>query len=176
MLIVIAGPSGVGKGTVVKKLLAKMPSLKLSISYTTRKKRINEQDGVDYFFISKEEFEKMDFLEWAEVHGNKYGTANLEYVGDYVFELDVKGASAIKQKINNAITVFLLPPNEQELKRRLKKRNTETEEEIKIRLKTAQQELKKKFDYDYIIVNNDISETVKKIISIIELERKERNE
>jgi len=175
MLVIISGPSGVGKGTVIKKLLQKMPSLDLSISYTTRKPRKHEIHGKDYFFVTEKEFDNMDFLEQAEVHGNKYGTPNVKYKKDIIFEVDLQGAKSIKQKREDSLSIFLLPPSSKELENRLIGRKTESKSEIKERLNTAKKELKKRFEHDYLIINKDINNTVKKIKHIINLENEKRS-
>ncbi|MFC1478537.1 guanylate kinase [Candidatus Margulisiibacteriota bacterium] len=174
MLIVIAGPSGVGKGTVIRELLKKMSELRLEISYTTRKPRQNEKNGVDYFFVSEKDFDQIDFLESAEVHGYKYGTPNRDFKKDTVFEVDVQGARAIKTKRPDCLSIFLLPPSPGELEERLKKRNTEQPEDITKRMVTAKKELKQRFDHDYLIVNNVLEHTVDKVMEVIKLEKKRK--
>ncbi|MFH1429659.1 MAG: guanylate kinase [Candidatus Margulisiibacteriota bacterium] len=174
MLIVVAGPSGVGKGTVIRELLKKMPELHLEVSYTTRKPRPNEKNGIDYYFVSEKEFDKIDFLESAEVHGNKYGTANREFKKDTVFEVDVQGARSIKENRPDCLSIFLLPPSPGELEERLRKRNTENPEDISTRMETAKKELKQRFDHDYIIVNNVLEHTVDKVLEVIKLEKKRK--
>ncbi|MFA5928027.1 MAG: guanylate kinase [Candidatus Margulisiibacteriota bacterium] len=174
MLIVISGPSGVGKGTVIKELLTQLPELQLAISYTTRSPRPGDRPGKDYYFVSPEEFAKIDFLESAEVHGFKYGTPNKEYQGDVLFEVDIQGANAIKAKRPEALTIFILPPSDEELAKRLVKRKTEKPAEIKIRLETARQELKRQWESDYQVVNDKIDHTVNKISEIIKLELEKR--
>lgn len=176
-LFVISGPSGVGKGTVARKILERDPSLIWSVSGTTRKPRADELNGKDYHFLSSAEFqsriEKGDFLEWAEVHGYKYGTlrSNLENLlrkkKKVLIEIDVQGALKIKESGLPCSLVFLLPPSDEELANRLKRRNSESEETIKTRLQTAERELELKEKYDYIIVNKDLEDTIKAIEKII---------
>ena len=176
MLIVISGPSGVGKGTVIKELLSKDTSLTLSISYTTRAPRKGETNGKDYHFVSVQEFEKFDMLEWAEVHGKKYGTPNIEYPQDTVFEVDIQGAEAIKTNRPDSLTVFLLPPSPDVLEKRLIGRDTEAESDIKVRMTTAKKELKRRWEADYQIVNDKLEDTVNKISEVIKLEKLKRKE
>ena len=137
MLIVISGPSGVGKGTVIKSLIKKLPDLDLAISYTTRTPRPGEKNGREYFFVKDADFDQTDFLESALVHGYKYGTPNLEYLKDTIFEVDIQGARSIREKCPSCLTIFLVPPSQDELQNRLANRKTETAEDIEIRLKTA---------------------------------------
>lgn len=169
MLIVICGPSGVGKGTVIKYILNKNTDFKLSVSYTTRKQRNGEINGKDYYFVSDEEFARIDFLEWATVHGNKYGTPNLVYEENTLFEVDVQGAKAIKAKRPESIVFFLQTPTTNELAERLAKRNTEKKEDIALRLATAKQELKERWFADFILVNDKVEATGDKIIELIKI-------
>lgn len=175
-MIVISGPSGVGKGTVIKSLLKKFPDLDLVISYTTRTPRPGEKSGREYFFVKDEDFAKTDFLEWAVVHGNKYGTPNLEYDKDTIFEVDIQGARAIREKRPDCLTVFLVPPSQGELQQRLSNRKTENTEDIETRMKTAKTEMKSCWEADYVVVNDDLSHTVDKLIEIIKLEQTKRKD
>ena len=174
MLIVISGPSGVGKGTVIKELIKRNPAISLAISYTTRPRRNGERNGAEYHFVDEATFSKTDFLEWAEVHGAKYGTPNIPYEGDVVFEVDMQGAKSIKQKCPACVSIFLVPPSEEELVSRLQKRNTETNKEIKVRLTTAKKEMKSQFDYDYVIVNKALENTIEKVEGVIQMESNKR--
>jgi len=180
MLMIISGPSGSGKGTVVKKLL---PSEKcaLSVSVTTRAKRQGEVDGKDYFFRTEEEFRQMvednELLEHASFVGNLYGTPRF-YVeeqinaGKTVFlEIEVNGALQVQEKIPDCVLVFLMPPSMKELKRRLVKRNTEDMETIDDRMNRAHEEIKLIHKYNYLVVNDDVDKAVEKIRTIVAAER-----
>ncbi|MFA6988600.1 MAG: guanylate kinase [Candidatus Gastranaerophilaceae bacterium] len=166
ILFVIAGPSGVGKGTLVKMLLEKHPEIKLSISATTRKPRKGEIDGVHYFFISKEKFlekiGKEEFIEWAEFSGNYYGTYfktvedSLNSGRDIILEIEVQGAKQIKEKLSQSKLIFILPPSKEELKNRLIGRNSETEEAIKNRLAQVEREYKEAEKFDFKVVNDNL--------------------
>jgi len=181
VLIVISGPSGSGKGTICKALLDQNKEIKLSISATTRSPREGEVDGVNYFFKDKSEFEKMieknDLLEWAEFCGNYYGTPKA-YVdeqlllgNDVILEIEVQGALEVKQKFDQGVFIFVIPPNMTELKERLVKRGTESTEVIEKRLNRALEELELASHYDYIIVNEVIDESVDQILSVIKAEK-----
>lgn len=176
-LIVISGPSGVGKATICKELLAKNPNIQLSLSATTRLPRPGEKEGVDYCFLSREEFidkiEQEHFLEWAKVHGNYYGTplesvnAQLEH-SHVLLEIDIQGGCRVKEIFGErCLTFFLLPPSFQELFIRLKKRASETQAQIEERLKTARLELLRQDEYDYSIINDDIDRAVNQILVIL---------
>lgn len=180
-VIVISGPSGVGKGTVVGELLKSSEKFALSISATTRKPRNGDIDGVNYFFLTVDEFkqkiEKGLILEYAEYCGNYYGTPR-EYVEqcinngkDVILEIDVQGAINIKKNMPEAITIFIMPPSRKELENRLRGRNTETEDVIKSRLEKAIDEMKQSNKYDYIVVNNTVEQCVNHIKNIITAEK-----
>lgn len=187
LLVVLSGPSGVGKSTVVKKLLKQGPGLKMSVSCTTRPPRPGEIEGKDYFFISKKEFsgkvKNGDFLEWAEVHGHYYGTPkkNIEKTLDQkqtmLLEVDVQGAGTIKEWLydarlrKSAVFVFLIPPSVDMLAFRLKRRKTESAELLNYRLRAAIAELQVMEKYDYIVVNDKIDNAAKKITAIINVEK-----
>ncbi len=188
LLVVISGPSGVGKSTVVRQLLRMNPSFKLSISATTRKPRPNEKNGKDYHFMSEKDFyEKIkarEFLEWATVHGAYYGTP-LKYSKDrlskgdtVILEVDVQGAASIKEAISknaidssNAVFIFLIPPSVDILAFRLKRRKTEKKEEMNFRLRNAIAELQVMEKYDYIVVNDKVESAADKIGAIIKVEK-----
>lgn len=181
LLIVISGPSGVGKGTV-RKALFEMPkhNLTYSISMTTRKKREGEVDGKDYYFVSKEEFEKKieenKFLEYAEFVGNYYGTPldkvneQLDLGNEVVLEIEVEGALQVKKKVPDCVMIFIVPPGKQALYDRLKRRGTESEEIISQRIKKADREFKKAYLYDYIVVNDEVNNAADRIMAIIRAE------
>jgi len=180
LIIVISAPSGVGKTTLTKRLL-QTSSFTYSVSFTTRPPRKNEIEGVDYYFISNEEFQKMveeeKFIEWARVHGELYGTSidlldnAIETKKDVVLEVDVKGGIKIKKKYPKAVLIFLLPPSWQELEKRLKKRGTEVIEKIRERIKQAKKEITYAPSYDYLVVNDNINKALSDILSIIKAER-----
>ena len=178
VLTVFSGFSGVGKGTVMKELLRRYPEhYVLSVSCTSREPREGEKEGVDYFFISREEFEKRVaegyFLEHAEYVGNCYGTPapyvkeKLEAGVDVILEIELQGALQIRANIPEAVLIFVLPPSAEELERRLRGRGTETEEKIRARLARAAEEAKEMVHYDYLIVNDDLDECVEEVHSLI---------
>jgi len=181
ILIVISGPAGVGKGTVVSKILERNPEIKLSISKTTRNPRFNEVNGVNYFFTSKEEFirdiEEDNLLEYAEYNNNFYGTPkdfvfNMLNEGfDVILEIETKGALDVKKRFPDSILIFILPPSMNELYKRLKGRGTETDDEILSRMKIAENEIKKIYQYDYFVINDSIDKTVFAIENIIFAEK-----
>lgn len=176
-LIVISGPAGTGKGTVVNALIEKNADLALSISATTRAPRGTEQDGVNYFFKTAEEFEKMienkELLEYANFVGNYYGTPK-KYVLDQldagknvILEIEVVGALRVKENYPEAVLIFLLPPSMEELENRLRGRGTDSEESIIKRLKRAEEELELKTKYDHCVVNDEVERAVSEIEDII---------
>lgn len=176
-LFVISGSSGVGKGTLLKMLLEKHPSLKLSISATTRNPRPGEVDGVNYFFTKKEDFikavENHEFLEWAEFNGNYYGTKQawvektLNNGENLILEIETKGALQIKSKLSESILIFILPPSLEELEHRLRGRNTEDEMAIQNRLHEVRREIECSKNYDYKIVNDDLDKALSELENII---------
>ena len=181
LLVVFSGPSGVGKGTVRKKFFEKMgDKLYYSISMTTRNIREGETDGVDYHFISKEQFleeiQKDNVLEYNEYVGNFYGTPKdvvFEKINqgiDVVLEIEVNGAKMIKEKVPNCVSIFIAPPSYEALKERLVGRNTEAPEVIEKRLIKAEDEISSANLYDYIVINEDVDEASNEVISIIESE------
>ena len=176
-LIIITGPSGVGKGTVVKELLDRNKDIWLSISATTRNPRIGEKDGENYYFISDEKFkdmiDKKEFLEWAQFAGNYYGTP-LSTVNEKIekgfivlLEIEVEGAKQIKEKFPEALSIFLLPPSKAELEKRIRNRGTEKEEAIDRRLSRANYEIASSNQFDFVLTNHDVDETVKEVFKII---------
>lgn len=178
-LMVISGPSGVGKGTIVNKLLARRPNVSLSISCTTRAPREGEKEGVSYFFITKEKFKELidcgGLLEYSEHFGNFYGTPR-KFVGDrlkegdVILEIEVDGALKVKQAMPEAVLVMIAPPSREELYARLKGRSTEGEDEISRRLDRADYELSKRPFYDYVIINDDLETAVDKVEAILKKE------
>ena len=181
LLVVISGPSGVGKGTV-RKALFNMPkhNLVYSVSMTTREKREGEVDGVDYYFVSKEEFMKRrkegKFLETAEFVGNYYGTPldkvneQLDAGNEVVLEIEVEGAIQVKRKVPDCVMIFIVPPGKQALYDRLKRRGTENEEVIQERITKANREFKLAHLYDYIVVNDEVNNAADRIMAIIRAE------
>ncbi|MCY9531078.1 MULTISPECIES: guanylate kinase [Paenibacillus] len=177
LLIVLSGPSGVGKGTVCKALLKKTNDLTYSVSATTREPRAGEVDGVNYFFKSREEFMQMieedRLLEYAEYVGNYYGTPcdfveqKLTEGRDVILEIEVQGAMKVKEKFPNGIFIFLLPPSLDELKDRIRGRGTEQEHVIDSRMNVAVEEIALMENYDYAVVNDEIDLACKRIESII---------
>lgn len=179
-LFIVCGPSGVGKGTVCKELLKNKPEVGLSISATTRERRKGEFEGVNYHFIKKAKFEEMiendEFLEYARVYDNFYGTPKkyvLEELNkgkDIILEIDPQGAMQVKEKFPEGIFIFLLPPSMEELKNRITTRGRDSEENIRRRLKCAYDEIDFIKEYDYYIINDELSKAVNSLISIIETE------
>jgi guanylate kinase len=176
-LIVIVAPSGTGKSTMIKRLKEDFPSLHESVSYTTRKIRPGEIHGKSYFFIEREEFikkrEANEFLEWAEVHGNFYGTSKF-FVEDslnegkhLLFDLDVQGTDSMKKYFGAvANAIFISPPSVEELEKRLRNRGTENTQVINLRLLNAQKELLRKEDFDFLIYNDDIEHAYQRLFNI----------
>lgn len=176
-LFVISGSSGVGKGTLLKLFLAKHPEFKLSVSCTTRKPREGEENGVNYFFLTKEEFENHikndEFLEWAEFSGNIYGTQKayverkLSEGKNLILELDTTGALNVKAKMPEACLIFILPPSFEELEARLRGRHTETEEAIQKRLETVKIEIERSNQFDYKIINDSLDRALSELENIM---------
>lgn len=181
---IISAPSGSGKSTLVDKVRQIVPGLEFSISYTTRAPRGKEQDGREYFFVTRPQFEEMigrnEFLEHAEVFGNFYGTARrflqqAEQSGrDLLLDIDVQGAAQIKRKVPEAASIFILPPDRKILEKRLRNRSLDTEEVIQRRLVTASREIENYEKYDYILVNDRLEDSVAKLRSILLAERLKR--
>lgn len=180
-LIVLSGPSGVGKSTVISELLSARRDIYFSVSFTTREPRTGEADGVNYNFVTREEFERMiaadELLEYAEYVGNYYGTSlkvireKLEQGVDVLLDIEVQGAAKVKERCPEAVLIFLIPPSIEELSRRLHRRNTDAEEVIKRRLEKARQECRKSVHYDYLVVNDTVVAASGEILSILAAER-----
>jgi guanylate kinase len=177
-LFVLAGPSGVGKGSIVRELVTRDPEgLSLSVSVTTRAPRPGEVDGVDYFFIDDDAFERMiragELLEWAEIVGHRSGTPRgcvedrLAAGRDVVLEIDVVGASQVRERVPGSVLIYIEPPSMEELERRLRGRGTATEERIRLRLETAAWELEQRGWFDHVVVNDDLKRASAQVAAII---------
>ncbi|MDO5038151.1 guanylate kinase [Clostridium sp.] len=181
VLLVISGPSGAGKGTICKALLEKHKEIYLSVSATTREPRNGEVEGVNYFFLKKEDFlqkvEEGDFLEHAEVYGNYYGTPKssvqkmIDEGRDVILEIDIQGALKVKENCEEGIFIFILPPSMEELKQRIIKRGSETPESLMRRFKSAYKEINYISKYNYAVVNDEVDTAVSKIEAIITAEK-----
>ena len=185
ILFVLSAPSGCGKTTLLKRVMADLPGLVFSISHTTRAPRRGEQNGRDYFFVNRKEFSAIrdrqpsGFLEWAEVHGNLYGTSRaeverLQAAGlDVILDIDVQGAAQVRAAAD-PVTIFIAPPSIEELGRRLRGRGTEDEETIALRLAGAHREMQAAGVYDYLIVNDDLDEALESLRCVLIGERLRR--
>ncbi len=184
LLFVVSAPSGTGKTTVVDRLAELHPHLARSRSYTSRPARVGERDGVDYNFVSRGEFEAMvgrgEFLEWADVFGNLYGTRRqtteslLQSGADVVLVIDVQGARQVRARMPDAVGVFVLPPSFETLERRLRGRSQDSNGAIARRLDTARHEIDAVREYDYVVVNDDLDRCVRELAAIIVAERARR--
>ena len=176
-LIVLSGPSGVGKSTVIAELFAQRSNIYFSVSYTTRQPRVGEQDGVNYNFVSREEFERMiaddELLEYAEYVDNYYGTSmkliqeKLDAGIDVLLDIEVQGAAKVRARCPDALFIFIIPPSFEELSRRLHRRNTDSEEVIAGRLAKARQEFREIPKYDYLVINDKVATAVHEIEAIL---------
>ena len=181
LLIVISGPSGAGKGTICKSFLERNPEVAISVSATTRSPRKGAVEGVNYYFMSKEEFkgkiEDNDFLEYAEVYDNFYGTPKsnveelLEGGKDVILEIDIQGALKVKENTEEGVFIFILPPSMEELKARIIKRGSETPESLMKRFKSAYKEINFISRYNYAVVNDEVETAVEKLEAIISAEK-----
>jgi len=181
MIFVISAPSGAGKTTLINRLLETESSFMFSISTTTRSVRLGEMDGVNYHFVSKDSFCKMiengEFLEWAEVYGNYYGTTKKEV--DRIrksgkiplFDVDIQGSRSLKKQIIDGVFVFIIPPSLEVLKERLTGRKTEDDEQLNLRLKNAYKEIAEYTNFDYVIINCDLESAFKRLMSIVIAEK-----
>ena len=180
-LVVVSGPSGAGKSTILARVLEEMRNLRFSVSHTTREAREGETDGVQYNFVDRPTFEDMRdrklFLEWAEVHGQLYGTSLAEYDRaaqdgvDLLLDLDVQGAAQVRESFSDAVTVFILPPSYTDLERRLRGRGAENEGNFHRRLQAAGEELTQYAQYDYAIINDDLDRSVENLKCVIRAAR-----
>ena len=185
LIYIISAPSGSGKSTLVNELLKLVPNLNFSISYTTRALRGSEQNGKQYHFVPSDEFERMigadEFLEYANFDGNYYGTSRqfLKDAGqkghDLLLDIDVQGAEQIKQKLTDAVSIFVLPPDRKTLESRLRKRSEDAEEVIARRLLAASREIENYNKYDYILINDDLEESIDRLRAIVLSERLRRS-
>jgi guanylate kinase len=179
-LLVVSSPSGAGKTSVLRRALGRNKKLAVAISATTRAPRRGEVDGRDYHFLSREEFlrriEDGEFVEWANVHGRLYGTLRAEVDRilrsgrDAVLEIDVQGMAKLKKQGEDFVSVFIMPPSTGELERRLRQRGTESPEELQTRLENAKKEMDRRFEYDYVIVNDDLDKAVSELLAIAQAE------
>jgi guanylate kinase len=184
-VFIISAPSGSGKSTLTQRLIQELPSLRFSISYTTRLPRGQECDGKDYFFITREDFEgrvaKGEFLEHAEVFGNYYGThvAELDRAAaesvDLILDIDVQGARQLKEKRPAAVSIFILPPSREVLEQRLRLRSQDSEPVIARRLHEAAEEIRNYSQYDYVLVNSEVEASVETLKSIVKATRSRRD-
>ncbi len=184
-VFIISAPSGSGKSTLVARLMREVPNLLFSVSYTTRKPRGSEKDGDGYHFISREDFEariaRDEFLEWAQVFGNYYGThaSVLEQAGragaDVVLDIDVQGAAQLKEKLPEAVSIFILAPSREILEQRLRARSEDSDEVIGRRLRDAASEIRNYRAYDYVLINSQLEESARTLGGIIRAERARRS-
>jgi len=181
LVIVVSGPSGAGKSTILQRVLLEVPRLLFSVSHTTRPPRPGEREGSDYHYVSRDEFQRLatgeKFLEWAEVHGQCYGTARSEYDRaaeegvDLLLDLDVQGAQSVRKTFPDAVAIFILPPSYEHLERRLRSRGPADEATYARRLQVAAEELRMFPEYDYAIINDDLDESVESLKAIIRAAR-----
>ena len=184
MLVVVSSPSGGGKGTLIDRVLKTVPGVSYSVSYTTRAPRGAEQNGREYFFVTTAVFEEMirrgEFLEWADVYGYLYGTSRAQVEReraaqhDIILEIDVQGAESIRHLVDDAVTVFILPPSFDLLRKRLVARGTDSSEDLERRLRGAPGEVEQYKHFQYVILNDDINRASAQLASVIDAERARR--
>lgn len=184
VLFVVSSPSGGGKGTLIHRVLNSVAGVSYSVSYTTRAPRNGEVDSVDYFFVSTAEFEKLvaagEFLEWARVHSNFYGTSRKQVCkemaagSDIILEVDVQGAASIRKMLTDSVSIFILPPSFEVLRQRLISRGTDSPMELELRLRNAPIELGQYVAFDYVIINDELDRATSQLASIIYSERARR--
>lgn len=180
-IFIVSAPSGAGKTTLCRKIVESVDNLKQLVSFATRKPRKGEVNDVDYTFVSEDAFRKMiasgDFIEWAEVHGNLYGTSRKRLSGlvrqgyDVILDIDTQGAQQIRESYEGGVFIFILPPSMKVLEERLEKRKSNTPQDMRRRLKRAVHEIRDYYKYDYVIVNDHIKDSLRKLESIITAER-----
>jgi guanylate kinase len=180
-IFVISAPSGSGKSTLTKRLRAGAPDLGFSVSYTTRAPRAKEQHGRDYFFVSRQVFERMvsrgEFVEWADVYGHLYGTARKQLLAaqkvgqDILLDIDVQGHRQLRERLPEAVSIFILPPSFRELSRRLRDRHSDAPKEIQRRLATARKEIAHWAEYDFLVVNDDLARATQALRAIVRAAR-----
>jgi guanylate kinase len=184
VLFVVSSPSGGGKGTLISRVLKSVPGVSYSVSYTTRAPRAGEVDGVDYFFVTTSRFEELvaadEFLEWARVHGNLYGTSRAQVVReigerhDIILEVDVQGAASVRKLLADSVSIFIVPPSFEVLRQRLVTRGTDSPLELELRLRNAPVELRQYLSFDYVIVNDDLERASGQLAAVIYAERARR--
>lgn len=184
VLFVVSSPSGGGKGTLISRVLKSVPDVSYSVSFTTRSPRAGEVDGVDYFFVTTSRFEELvaadEFLEWARVHGNLYGTSRAQVVKeieerhDIILEVDVQGATSVRKLLADSVSIFIVPPSFEVLKQRLITRGTDSPLELELRLRNAPIELRQYLTFDYVIVNDELDRASAQLASVIYAERARR--
>lgn len=176
MIFVVCGPSGCGKSTLIGRVLARHPDLRFSVSHTTRPRRMGERDGREYHFVSRAAFERMiargRFVEWAVVHGCQYGTSKAEVEakgkrGDLVLDVDVQGARSIRARFKDAVSIFVLPPRCAELRKRLFARGLDDPGTIRARLANARREIRHYREFDFVVINDDLTEAVGELEAVI---------
>jgi len=183
-LFIITSPSGGGKGTLIREVLRSVPKVGYSVSFTTRAQRAGEEHGREYYFVSRKEFEKKvadgEFLEWANVHGNFYGTSKVQVESelnlgrDIILEIDVQGAQIVKKQVPDAVGVFILPPSFEVLRERLLARKTESPDDLQVRLRNSKAEVGRWKEFDYVIINDEINRATLDLQAVLLAERLRR--